>query len=211
MQKAEAPYNSNRFLIEDHGNIEDLDERLKNHDQVSTSTVTRTRDSSFSIDSDGAEFYSTPDDEEEFLIKDFDDQYVSLQNERLHEMSKAQLIEEYLMLEEKIEMVSSSLKRKTEYLERYGLQVRVGSFSVFNAVFACRYDFQKEIERLTMENERLRRENESLKSKMATSTTTSEDSESDSDDSSSSSGSCSSEGAVAPEINGHSSPPAIPT
>ncbi|KAI4467081.1 hypothetical protein MML48_2g00006608 [Holotrichia oblita] len=41
--KPEAPYNSNRFLIEDHGNIDEIDEQLRNTDQISNSTVTRTR------------------------------------------------------------------------------------------------------------------------------------------------------------------------
>lgn len=87
MIEPEAPRNSNQFLLEDHGLIEELDDNLKMPPSL------RNRDSSFSVDSDG-DFYSSPDDEQ-FLIKDFDDQYESLHAERLQTMSKNELIQEY--------------------------------------------------------------------------------------------------------------------
>nr|CAI5848613.1 unnamed protein product [Callosobruchus analis] len=168
--KPEAPHNSNQFLLEDHGSIEDLDENLKNVDQVSTSTITRTRDSSFSVDSDG-EFYSSPDDEEQFLIKDFDDQYESLHAERLQTMSKEELVEEYLQLENKLEQLSKRLQTNED------------------DDLVNRPELKQEVERLTIENERLRRENELLRSKIDR--CDSEDSETDSRDSGSSSSSSS--------------------
>lgn len=174
MIKAEAPYNSNRFLIEDHGDLESIDEELKKTDQASTSTVTRTRDSSFSMDSDG-EFYSTPDDEEVFLIKDFDDQYESLQAERLQGMSKDELIKEYLMLEGKVELLTKRLRTKP---------LNASDPSDLRA----KCEVQKEIQRLTIENESLKRENDSLRSKVESSSD-SADSETDSSDTCSSSSS----------------------
>ncbi|CAH1958192.1 unnamed protein product [Acanthoscelides obtectus] len=168
--KPEAPHNSNQFLLEDHGSIEDLDENFKNTDQVSTSTITRTRDSSFSGDSDG-EFYSSPDDEEQFLIKDFDDQYESLHAERLQSLSKEELVEEYLQLENKLDQLSKRLQTTED------------------DDLVNRPELKQEVERLTIENERLRRENELLRSKMER--TDSEDSETDSRDSCSSSSSSS--------------------
>lgn len=96
--KPEAPHNSNQFLLEDHALVEDLDKNFM-------SPTLRTRDSSFSVDSEG-DFYSSPDDEQKFLIKDFDDQYETLQAERLQSLSKSELIEEYLALENKLEQVS---------------------------------------------------------------------------------------------------------
>ncbi|KAJ8941925.1 hypothetical protein NQ318_013258 [Aromia moschata] len=137
--KPEAPHNSNQFLFEDHG--EELDD-FKSIDRVSASTVTRTRDSSFSVDSDG-EFYSSPDDEEQFLIKDFDDQYESVHAERLQAMSKSQLIEECIMLEDKLEQLSRRLQKREE---------RDGDDSEDS-----RPELKREVERLTIENERLRR------------------------------------------------------
>ncbi|XP_044264567.1 protein HEXIM1 [Tribolium madens] len=190
VMKPEAPYNSNQFLLEDHGNIEELDENLKNADQ--NSTTSRTRDSSFSVDSEG-EFYSSPDDEEQFLIKDFVDQYESVQAERLQSMSKDKLIQEYLMLESKLELLTKR-QRKRE------------------ATTNSSADLQSEVERLTIENEALRRENAALRSKTCSSN--SEDSETDSNDScsstsSSSSSCCSAEAPPSPvldysQTNGHS-------
>lgn len=172
--KPEAPYNSNRFLIEDHGDVDNIDEELRKTDQASTSTVPRTRDSSVSMDSD-AEFYSTPDDEEVFLIKDFDNQYESLQAERLQAMSKDELIQEFLHLESKVEALTKRLQVKTAN----------GHADLGGP------DMQKEIDRLVHENESLKRENESLRTKMDNSSD-SADSETDSYIDSSSSSSTSS-------------------
>lgn len=166
--KPEAPHNSNQFLLEDHGSIEDLDRNLK-IDQGSPSTLTRTRDSSFSVDSEG-EFYSSPDDEEQFLIKDFDDQYQSLQAERLQNMTKTELVHEYLQLESRLEQLSKKQGAEDEESED------------------SRPDLKQEVERLSTENERLRRENEMLRGRINKSSD-SEDSETDSSDSCSSSSS----------------------
>ncbi|KRT79586.1 hypothetical protein AMK59_8078 [Oryctes borbonicus] len=200
--KPEAPYNSNRFLIEDHGNIDEIDEQLRNTDQISTSTVTRTRDSSFSIDSDG-EFYSTPDDEEEFLIKDFDDQYESLQAERLHAMTKNELIEEYLLLESRVELLTKRLRNRMANSEADNKTEENSNQQ--------NDDFQKEIERLQIENENLKQENETLRNKqmLVSCTSDSEDSETDSSDScsttsTSSMSKSSSPVPDCPQINGHS-------
>ncbi|KAJ8975920.1 hypothetical protein NQ317_014880 [Molorchus minor] len=171
--KPEAPHNSNQFLLEDHGLIEELDD-LKPIDQGSPSTITRTRESSFSVDSDG-EFYSSPDDEEQYLIKEFDDQYESLHAERLQAMSKSQLIEEYIMLENKLEQLYKRLQKREER----------GDDSEDSSP-----ELKREVERLTIENERLRRENDLLRSKAHASD--SEDSETDSSDSCSSSSASSS-------------------
>ncbi|KAJ3636897.1 hypothetical protein MTP99_000399 [Tenebrio molitor] len=192
--KPEAPYNSNQFLLEDHGNIEELDENLKHADRISTTSAGRTRDSSFSVDSEG-EFYSSPDDEEQFLIKDFVDQYESVQAERLQSMSKDELIQEYLMLESKLELVSKRQRKRGPIDE---------GDSVSDPLV-----LQSEVERLTIENEALKRENAALRSKTCSSD--SEDSETDSNDScsGSSSSSCCSTGPASPVVdyaqtNGHS-------
>lgn len=155
----QAPRNSNQFLLEDHGLIQELDDNLK------MSPLLRNRDSSFSVDSDG-DFYSSPDDEQ-FLIKDFYDQYETLQAERLQTMSKNELIQEYLLLETKLEQLSKQIQDEdSEDIT----------------------DLKQQIERLTMENDQLKRENEMLRNKNVTD---SEDSETDSSSSCSSSTNCS--------------------
>ena len=170
--KPKAPYNSNRFLIEDHGNMDEIDEELKNADQMSNSTVTRTRDSSFSVDSDG-EFYSTPDDEEEFLIRDFDNQYESLQAERLQSMTKNELIQEYLQLETRLELMAKKMRSKEEDTSDGVLREN-----------DKRNEYRQEIEHLMTENDCLKRENELLTNKLSRSCISdSEDSENDSSES----------------------------
>lgn len=181
--KPEAPHNSNQFLLEDHGNIEELDQKLKcTNDQASSSTITRTRDSSFSVDTVDSEgdgdFYSSPDDDKEFLIKDFDDQYETLHTERLYAMTKNELIQEYLSLESKVEQLTKQLIEKTAN----------GNSDMCDG--NNKSDLQREVERLRLENERLRCENSELKSKISVSCSSdSADSETDSSDSCSSSSS----------------------
>ncbi|XP_050301361.1 protein HEXIM1 [Anthonomus grandis grandis] len=194
--KPEAPHNDNQFLLEDHGGFEELDERLKNIDQASTSSITRTRDSSFSVDSDGEEFYSSPDDEDEFLMQDFNDQYKSIQTEQLQTMSKQELIEEYLALDNRT-------SQKNKDLEESILKLK------------------EELDKQIKEKEQLRQENELLRKKLeqGQENSDSEDSDSDSSDScSSSSTSLNSSGSERSRspiqnnkdygyTNGHTSPP----
>lgn len=168
LRKPEAPHNSNQFLLEDHGNIrldEELDQKLKN--------TSRNRDSSFSIDNDSEiedEFYSSPDDEQEYLIKEFHDQYETEHAERLYAMSKNELIQEYLQLETKVESLTKQL---------------VSAENSDGCV-----DLRTEIHRLTMENTVLKQENIELKGKLSvTYSSDSADSETDSSESCSSSSS----------------------
>lgn len=153
----------------------ELDENLKHADKISTTSAPRTRDSSFSGDSD-SEFYSSPDDEEQFLIKDFVDQYENVQAEHLQSMSKDELIQEYLMLESKLELLMKRQRKKGTADETEP---------------ATNLTLQKEVERLTVENEALRRENAVLRSKTYNCNSDSEDSETDSNESCSSSSSSS--------------------
>lgn len=94
-----VPYNTNRFLMEDH------------MPQVLTPSG-RTRDSSFSIDSEENYFYSLPEDEEEFLTKEFSSVYEDARSERLEGLSKTQLIQEYLQLEANFEQVTRRFAAK---------------------------------------------------------------------------------------------------
>lgn len=172
--QAFAPYNSNQFLMEDHGNLQELDDKLNKSDGAGSSLMPpRTRDSSFSVDSDG-DFYSSPEDEEEFLTKEFDNAYEDLHAERLHSMSKNELIEEYLQLESKVDLLTKRLKGKSANIENdEDIQSNIPSDNLF----------QQEMNRLLEENEDLRRENEMLRNgvcRSATPLSSSVDSESDS-------------------------------
>lgn len=189
-----APYNSNQFLMEDHGNLQELDDKLNKSDGAGTSLhPPRTRDSSFSVDSD-ADFYSSPEDEEEFLTKEFDNAYEDLHAERLQSMSKNDLIEEYLQLENKVDLLTKRLKGKsTNIVENNGESV-----------------FREEMNRLMIENQDLRRENEMLRNSgvCRSPLSSSVDSESDSSSSTCSSSSSSENNVVEQQAEMPSTAPA---
>uniref|UniRef100_A0A034V7Z0 Protein HEXIM1 n=1 Tax=Bactrocera dorsalis TaxID=27457 RepID=A0A034V7Z0_BACDO len=87
-----VPYNTNKFLMEEH------------LAEVPSSLLTpsgRTRDSSFSVDSEDNYFFSLPEDEEEFLTKEFANVYEKARVERLENLTKQQLIEECLQIEDR--------------------------------------------------------------------------------------------------------------
>lgn len=88
-----VPYNTNKFLMEEH---------MPEYEAAGG----RFRDSSFSIDSD------ENIDEEEFLSKEFSSVYESARAERLDEMDKAHLIQEYLQMESNYEKLCNSLKAR---------------------------------------------------------------------------------------------------
>lgn len=203
--QALAPFNSNQFLMEDHGELQELDDKLNKSDGAGTSMVpSRTRDSSFSVDSDG-DFYSSPEDEEEFLTKEFDNAYEDLHAERLQSMTKAQLIEEYLQLESKVELLTKRLRGKSTNI--VGNEEDGVTASGTATVPASDSVFQQEINKLLLENDELRRENEHLRSgicRSASSFSSSMDSESDSSSSTCNSSTSSNTGA---DVREDPSPP----
>nr|CAD7437511.1 unnamed protein product [Timema bartmani]CAD7452537.1 unnamed protein product [Timema tahoe] len=193
-----APYNTTQFLMEDHNDVKNLDVKL----QAVTTNAERTlstdnqksriRDSSFSLDSDEDYFYSSPEDEGEFLTKEFSNTYRDLHAERLNNMTKSQLIQEYLQLEQRVDVLQKNLMMSTsakeiddsnENMERCDEHLGSGGGEEM-----C--TFQQRVNTLLVENERLRIENEHLRCSMnkTSSVSSSIDSESDS----SSSASCSS-------------------
>ncbi|XP_013116302.1 MAP7 domain-containing protein 2 [Stomoxys calcitrans] len=87
-----VPYNTNKFLMEEH--LADVPNAL-------FTPSGRTRDSSFSMDSEDNYFFSLPEDEEEFLTKEFANVYEKARVERLENLSKQELIEECLQIEDR--------------------------------------------------------------------------------------------------------------
>merc|ERR1711936_1460498 len=128
-----APFNSTQFLMNDHISeaVRHLDSTLNGEGRLKSEVnvddddsvdmimaerplrrITRARESSFSIDSDDDYYYSSPEDEEEFMSREFIKDYDNLRNDRLIDMSKAELINEYLQMEEKIEALEKRLSRQ---------------------------------------------------------------------------------------------------
>lgn len=97
-----APYNTTQFLMEDHCVQEpDYESRNGHH---------RHRDDSVNSVDSSDEFYSSPEDEDDFLQKQFSEAYDDVHAERLSSMSKAELVQEYLLLEERVEDLEQKLR-----------------------------------------------------------------------------------------------------
>ncbi|XP_054726424.1 uncharacterized protein LOC129236207 [Anastrepha obliqua] len=115
-----VPYNTNKFLMEEH--LADVPSAL-------LTPSGRTRDSSFSVDSEDNYFFSLPEDEEEFLTKEFANVYEKARVERLENLTKQQLIEECLQIEDRyssdqgrqqqmnVQRISSEFMTKIRILE----------------------------------------------------------------------------------------------
>ena len=97
-----VPYNTNKFLMEEH---------MPELPSAGLSPNGRTRESSFSVDDseDNGYFNALPEDEEEFLTKEFSSVYEDARSERLDGMSKTQLIREYLQMEANYDKLSKNL------------------------------------------------------------------------------------------------------
>lgn len=195
-----APYNTTQFLMEDHNDLPDLDEKIAGSSAVAAMAAEvhthfskplgappRTRDSSFSIDSDEDYFYSSPEDEEEFQAKEFSTAYEDLHAERLGSLTKSELIQEYIQLEAKVDLLTKRLKNRQN---NSSSQVNASSVDDPEAAKKLKV-LQQRIDELHQQNEQLRRENEMLlrKQRRTGSPMSSVDSESDSDSSSSDSNS----------------------
>eukprot|EP00088_Acartia_fossae_P022167 TRINITY_DN23430_c0_g1_i3.p1 TRINITY_DN23430_c0_g1~~TRINITY_DN23430_c0_g1_i3.p1 ORF type:complete len:448 (+),score=171.40 TRINITY_DN23430_c0_g1_i3:179-1522(+) len=186
-----APYNSTAFLINDANDdeVKRLDAAL--HDATSSAaspahssgddSVTtsggepgkiRSRNSSFSVDSEADDyFYSSPDDEEEFLSKEFSKDYERGGFERLENMEKDQLIIEYLGMEKRVESLE---KRLEEIQDREAIKQLTGESNPAEYSFSRSQSdntahkiklFKAEICRLMKENQVLHMENSRLKRK----------------------------------------------
>jgi len=111
-------------------------------------------ESSFSIDSDENYYYSSPEDEEEFMNKEFIKDYDSVRNDRLIDMSKDELINEYLQMEQRIEALEKRLSTKSQEEE-------TPKPSPDETISDTIKHFQKEIHRLESENSQLKKVNSS--------------------------------------------------
>lgn len=192
-----APYNTTQFLMEDHNDLQDLDVQLKavtDSDRLRTNASvfqrpSRVRDSSLSVDSE-EDYYSSPEDEEEFLTKEFSNAYEDLHAERLHQLTKSQLIQEYLQLEGKVDMLEGRLKKSQaveirEQMNDIDTDIEKREMHVDEETSRKIQVFQQEINKLLKENEQLRLENDYLrrsyvKGDIVPSVLSSVDSESDS-------------------------------
>lgn len=125
--QSEAPYNTNQFLMADH---KLSTPPMLNH--ADEETTARNRDSSFT-DGDDDEFYAAPEHEDEFLTKDFDDTYQTLNAERLGSLSKTQLTKIILDYEAKVEELNKKLRLNESCQDNSINRVNVDKFVEENA------------------------------------------------------------------------------
>ncbi|XP_074103761.1 uncharacterized protein LOC141530515 [Cotesia typhae] len=190
-----APYNTTQFLMDDHNDLPNLEQKLAGSNTevqkiIQKPVISRTRDSSFSVDSDEEYFYSSPEDEEEFLTKEFSSAYEDLHAERLSALSKSELIQEYIQLEAKLDILSKRLRNRTfqqteerelDNKKSASLTAETSEFEMAKKLKIC----QQRIDDLIQQNDQLRRDIEALRGKRRKSSISSIDSESDSDSNSS--------------------------
>ena len=167
-----APFNSTQFLMNDHGGdtLQYLDSTLgvlqKEANSAASSVrgearpvrkINRARDSSFSLDSDEDFYYSSPEDEEEFVNQEFIKEYNNVRTNRLVDMSKADLIQEYLLMENRVDNLE---KRLNFFKDNPNLDTPPDTSpenSATNSEVAEKIkNFQRKIVRLEEENQRLR-------------------------------------------------------
>ncbi|KYN30010.1 PREDICTED: protein HEXIM-like [Trachymyrmex cornetzi] len=190
-----ALYNTTQFLMADHSDLPDLEQKLSEAASLEVPAMfqkppapSRTRDSSFSVDSDEDYFYSSPEDEEEFLTKEFSTAYEAVHEERLSTLTKMELIQEYRYLEAKMDSLTKRRNKSIHQIEERDSEnknVSTTDSEISKKLKLC----QQRIDDLLQQNEQLRRENEMLRTEKrlhASSSESSVDSESDSDSSSNS-------------------------
>ncbi|XP_014663449.1 PREDICTED: protein HEXIM-like [Priapulus caudatus] len=154
-----APFNTTQFVMADHNEPEpDLNGILHHphhrHREASGSSIgddaATEPDAPLLVaaDDDDADFYSSPSDEEEFLERDFSEEYETVHAERLESMSKEELVQDYLQMEAKLETLHRAVAPRPDSTEQ-----RLNEINVLRS----------EIERLRDDNEKLLRENNALR------------------------------------------------
>ena len=110
------------------------------------------------MDSDDDFFYSSPDDEEEFLSREFLKDYDSARSDRLVAMGKGELINEYLQMEARIDVLEKRLQRSSKRKEANPAPSSTDPDTTERIGV-----FQREIRALEAENAALREETRALR------------------------------------------------
>lgn len=107
--KAVAPNNTNQFLMDDHNDL-DIDKKLSaRYDNENG----RKRNSSYtSVESDGDHIYSSSDEDGTSIQKEFIDTYRLVQEEQLAVLTKNELTQRVIELEEKVQVLEAKRYRK---------------------------------------------------------------------------------------------------
>lgn len=102
--KALAPNNTNQFLMDDHNDGQHIDKKISARYYENG----RKRNSSYtSVESEGDQIYSSSDDDGTLIQKEFIDTYRLVQEEELDGLTKNELTQRVIELEEKVQMLES--------------------------------------------------------------------------------------------------------
>jgi len=142
-------YNSNQFLLSD-----------KQEAGVNPPKWRRSRDPSFSTESDEY-FFSDPSDEEEFNCKEFQRDYQGEHENQLGMMTKKELLSELVLLERKNESLVERLKNEGKNKREEEGQCRRTDEQ--DMMIRQMSEFKEEVSRLTEDNSRLVTENKDMK------------------------------------------------
>jgi protein HEXIM1/2 len=166
-----APYNTTQFIMNEHNSDKEI-----NFDEIHGRIQRMHRQKLHQMDNNDDDFYSSPEDESDYLQQQFHEAYDNIHAERLNSMNKNELVSEYLQLEDRVEDLEKRLKeskagRFQRSISDSGVQTEHYSSDVndddsgteIEEHFMRKADiFQEEIKKLSEENKRLKSENERL-------------------------------------------------
>jgi len=164
-----APYNTTQFLLEDRQNRsvhapenidEVVDESLQSKERQNRSrhrSRSESLDPSESISGSGGGSSDSSEPDDDYLEREFTEEYENVAAERLNSMSKEDLVREYLEMERHLELAQTdlaSVKSKLEELREENGTLRVmSSVGQLNGSSA-----EARLRALAEENVRLKRE-----------------------------------------------------
>ena len=173
--------------MNEHNSDKDIDfEAIRGRLQRLKRSEVNDQSGGVSNDPDDEDFYSSPEDESDYLQQQFHEAYDNIHAERLSAMNKNELVQEYLQLEDRVEDLERKLKETTNaQILRSDIRTTVSS-EVQTELCSDRPDghhsstesdvhmtdetyerqkchFQQQIQRLSQENQELRNDNERLK------------------------------------------------
>lgn len=179
-----APYNTTQFIMNEHNSDKDIDfEAIRGRLQRLKRSQDTHQSASASNEPNDDDFYSSPEDESDYLQQQFHEAYDNIHAERLSAMNKNELVQEYLQLEDRVEDLERKLKETTNaQILRSDLRTTVSSevqtdlcyeeleqhqssseSMDFQTDETQNCHFKEQIKRLSNENQRLRSDNERLK------------------------------------------------
>ncbi|RWS20734.1 protein HEXIM1-like protein [Leptotrombidium deliense] len=163
-EKPLAPFNTTQFLMDDHNVREPEFAEIHKllHNNHSESRQLRQNENANNINDESDQFYSSPDDEQDFIQKQFLETYENVHTERLNSMSKSELVQEYMALEERMEELERKLKDSSSEVQT-SLQKNEGQLKNDDSSDeSISESLQDEVNRLQEENKKLLSNNEKL-------------------------------------------------